>query len=107
MSISVALLIGGIIGAVDGGGIFFARDEPFKTEIFAAAILKGILVALLTGLSLARSSAWWQGALYGLLYGFAFALVIFLAKGRLQIEGRSVRCALRRITWDRDRFVAC
>jgi hypothetical protein len=81
MSISVALLIGGVIGAVDGGGIFFARDEPFKTEIFAAAILKGILVALLTGLSLTNSSTWWQGALYGLLYGFAFALVIFLAKG--------------------------
>jgi hypothetical protein len=43
--------------------------------------LKGILVALITGLSLASSSVWWQGALYELAYGFAFALVIFLAKG--------------------------
>jgi hypothetical protein len=49
-------------------------------EIFAA-ILKGILVALLAGLSLRSSNTWWQGALYGLLYGFAFAPVIFLAKG--------------------------
>jgi hypothetical protein len=74
----------GVIGAVDGVGIFFARDEPFKTEIFIAAILKGILVALLTALSLMRSSACWQGALYGSHYGFVFALVIFLAKGGLK-----------------------
>jgi hypothetical protein len=81
MNLTVVLIIGGAIGALDGVGIFFAPDEPFKTEIFVAAILKGILVALLTALSLMRGSAWWQGALYGLLYGFAFALVIFLAKG--------------------------
>jgi hypothetical protein len=81
MSVSVALVIGAVIGVLDGVGIFFAPDEPFKGEIFVAAILKGILVAVLTGLSLTNSSTWWQGALYGLLYGFAFALVIFLAKG--------------------------
>jgi hypothetical protein len=81
MNITAVLIIGGIIGALDGVGIFFAKDEPFKVEIFGAAILKGILVALLTGFSLTRSSRWWQGALFGLLYGFAFALVIFLAKG--------------------------
>jgi tetrahydromethanopterin S-methyltransferase subunit E len=81
MNVTVVLIIGGVIGALDGVGIFFAREEAFKIEIFVAAILKGILVALLTGLSLTSSSAWWQGALCGLLYGFAFALVIFLAKG--------------------------
>jgi hypothetical protein len=72
-----ALVIGGVMGALDGAGIFFARDEPFKIEIFVAAILKGILVALSTGFYLTSSSAWWQGALYGLLYGLALALVIF------------------------------
>jgi len=77
----VVLVIGGVIGALDGVGIFFAPGEPFKTEIFFAAILKGILVSLLTGMSLTSRSAWWQGAGYGLLYGFSFALVIFLAKG--------------------------
>ena len=81
MSVVVVLVIGGVIGALDGVGIFFAPGERFKTEIFLAAILKGILVSLLIGLSLTNDSAWWRGAGYGLLYGFAFALVIFLAKG--------------------------
>jgi hypothetical protein len=82
MSVSIVLVIGAVIGALDGVGIFFAPDEPFKIEIFVSrTILKEILVALLTGLSLTSSSAWWQGALYGLLYGVAFALVIFLTKG--------------------------
>ncbi|PYK38409.1 MAG: hypothetical protein DME60_11245 [Verrucomicrobia bacterium] len=81
MNVVVVVVIGGIIGALDGVGIFFAPGEPFKTQIFFAAILKGILVSILTGLSLTSRSAWWQGAGYGLLYGFSFALVIFLAKG--------------------------
>jgi hypothetical protein len=81
MSVVIVLVIGGVIGALDGVGIFFAPGEPFKTEIFLAAILKGILVSLLIGLSLTNDSAWWRGAGYGLLYGVAFALVIFLAKG--------------------------
>src|SRR5437879_5333672 len=52
-----------------------------KFEIMLAATLKGILVSLLTALSLGGRSSWWQGAGYGLLYGFSFGLVIFLAKG--------------------------
>src|SRR5439155_25088376 len=81
MNVIVVVVIGGIIGAVDGVGIFFAPGEPFKAEIVFAAILKGILVSFLTGMSLTSHSASWQGAGYGLLYGLAFALVIFLAKG--------------------------
>jgi hypothetical protein len=81
MNVIVVVVIGAVIGALDGVGIFLAPGEPFKTEIFLAAILKGILVSLLTGMSLTSRSAWWHGAGYGLLYGFAFALVIFLAKG--------------------------
>jgi len=82
MSVSIVLMIGAVIGALDGVGIFFAPDEPFKIEIFVSrTIFKGILVALLMGLSLTSSSAWWQDALYGLLYGVAFALVISLTKG--------------------------
>jgi hypothetical protein len=35
----------------------------------------------LTALSLGGSGPWWHGAGYGMLYGFSFGLVIFLAKG--------------------------
>ena len=63
----------------DGIGIF--SRGPYKLEIFFAASLKAMLVSLITGLSLKRDSRWWRGAGYGSLYGFAFALVVFLAKG--------------------------
>lgn len=81
MNIIIVVLIGAIIGALDGVGIFFEPREPYKIEILLAATLKGVLVSLLTALSLGGRSSWWQGAGYGLLYGFSFALVIFLAKG--------------------------
>ena len=81
MNVVLVLVIGAVVGALDGVGIFFAPAERYKSEIFLAAILKGILVSVVTGLSLSNRSTWWQGAGYGLLYGFSFALVIFLAKG--------------------------
>lgn len=80
----VVLLIGAAIGALDGVGIFFAPGEPYKLEIFFAAILKGILVSIITGLSLKQRDSWLRGAGFGALYGFAFALVVFLAKGGLK-----------------------
>jgi hypothetical protein len=81
MNIPFILIIGAILGALDGAGIFFEPREPYKVEILVAATLKGVLVSLLTGFSSTACSAWWQAAGYGLLYGFTFALVIFLAKG--------------------------
>ena len=81
MNVIIVVLIGAIMGALDGVGIFFEPREPYKIEILLAATLKGILVSLLTALSLGGRSPWWHGAGYGLLYGFSFALVIFLAKG--------------------------
>jgi len=60
---------------------FFEPKEPYKIEILLAATLKGILISLLTALSLGGRSPWWHGAGYGMLYGFSFGLVIFLAKG--------------------------
>jgi len=80
VSIIVVLMIGAVVGALDGVGIFFA-GEPYKIEIFLAAILKGVLVSLLTGLSLREQKPWWHGLGYGLVYGLASALVVFLAKG--------------------------
>jgi hypothetical protein len=81
MNIIIVVLIGAVMGALDGVGIFFEPSEPYKIEILLAATLKGVLVSLLTALSLGGRSPWWHGAGYGLLYGFSFALVIFLAKG--------------------------
>lgn len=81
MNVVVVLLIGAVMGALGGVGIFFEPREPYKVEIFIASTLKGILISLLTALSLGRSAPWWHGAGYGTLYGFSFGLVIFLAKG--------------------------
>ncbi len=81
MNISLVLGIGAVVGALEGVTIFFAPEEPYKLEIFLAATLKGLFVSLLTGLSLTTQSLWWQGLSYGLLYGLALALIVFLAKG--------------------------
>ncbi|MFL6590430.1 MAG: hypothetical protein ACJ8M4_09680 [Chthoniobacterales bacterium] len=75
------LVVGAVIGALDGVGIFFAPGERYKWEILFAAILKGILVSLITGYALVPRRSWQRGAGFGMLYGFGFALVVFLAKG--------------------------
>ena len=81
MNILVVLFIGALMGFSNGVGIFFEPREPYKVEILLAATLKGILISLLTALSLGAGSSWLRGAGFGMLYGFAFGLVIFLAKG--------------------------
>lgn len=81
MNFGLVILIGGVAGALDGVGIFFEPREPYKIEILLAAILKGILVSVTTALSLNSQSSGLRAAGLGLLYGFLFALVIFLAKG--------------------------
>ena len=78
---TIVVLIGAVMGALGGVGIFFEPREPYKIEILLTATLKGILISLLTALSLGGRSPWWHGAGYGMLYGFSFGLVIFLAKG--------------------------
>ena len=84
MKFLTVLLIGAALGAIDGGGVFFAPGEPYPTEIFAAAILKGMLVALMIAFSLRERRSLISGAGFGLLYGIAFALVVFLAKGGMR-----------------------
>jgi hypothetical protein len=81
MNILFVLIIGALIGGLNGVGIFFEPREPYKVEILLAAILKGILISLLTAFSLGVVSSWLRGAGFGMLCGFAFGLVIFLAKG--------------------------
>lgn len=81
MNIGVVIVIGFIAGFLDGVGILFEPKEPYKIEILIAAMLKGVLVSVTTALSLSAQNTWIQAAGLGLIYGFAFALVIFLAKG--------------------------
>jgi hypothetical protein len=81
MNILFVLIIGALMGGLNGAGIFFEPREPYKVEILLAAILKGILISLLTAFSLGAGSSWLRGAGFGMLYGFAFGFVIFLAKG--------------------------
>ena len=81
MNFLVVAAIGAVLGAVDGVGIFFEPKEPYQWQILFAATLKGVLVALLTGFSLAATTRWWSAMVTGALYGLAFSLVIYLAKG--------------------------
>ncbi len=81
MNLFVAVLIGAVLGALDGVGIFFEPKEPYKWQILFAATLKGVLVSLLTGFSLSATTRWWSAMVTGALYGLAFALVVYLAKG--------------------------
>ena len=81
MNFLTVVLIGVALGALDGVGIFFEPKEPYKWQILCAATLKGVLVALLTGFSLTATTRWWSAMAFGGLYGLAFSLVIYLAKG--------------------------
>src|ERR1700731_3100708 len=81
MNILVVLFIGAFMGFFDGVGIFFEPREPYKVEILLAATLKGIVISFVAAFSLGPGCSWLRGAGFGMLYGFAFGLVIFLAKG--------------------------
>jgi len=81
MNFFIVILIGVVLGALEGVGIFFEPREPYKWQILGAATMKGALVALVTGLSLAPGTRWWSAMAIGVLYGLAFSLVIYLAKG--------------------------
>jgi hypothetical protein len=81
MNLVALVTIGGVLGAIDGAGIFFEPKEPYKWQILGAATLKGVLVALLVGSALSATTRWWSAMGIGALYGLAFSLVVYLAKG--------------------------
>jgi len=81
MSVPIVILIGAVLGALGGAGIFFEPREPYKWQILCAATLKGVLIALLTGFSITAKTQWWLAIAIGALYGLAFGLVIYFAKG--------------------------
>ena len=81
MSLPIVIMIGAVLGALGGASIFFEPREPYKWQILCAATLKGVLIALLTGFSITGITQWWLAMAIGALYGLAFGLVIYLAKG--------------------------
>jgi hypothetical protein len=83
MSVLATLTIGAGVHALLGAGIFWAKEEPYKVQIFIATILKGLFAALLIAFSVQEleSATMWAGAMFGLFYGLAFGVVVFLAKG--------------------------
>jgi hypothetical protein len=44
MNFLTVIVIGAVLGALDGVGIFFAPEEPYKWQILIAASLRGALV---------------------------------------------------------------
>ena len=78
------IVIGAVIGALDGVGIFFAPGEPYPLEILIAAILNGALLAVMIAFSLRPGGTRLRAVGVGIGYGVLFALVVFLAKGGLR-----------------------
>lgn len=81
MSIPIVVILGAALGLLGTAGIYFEPREPYKHQIVAAGTLRGVLVGLLTGLSMSPASGWMVGLGLGALYGLSFGLVIYLAKG--------------------------
>jgi hypothetical protein len=81
MNLVLVLVISAAVGIVGVAGIFFVPEEPYKKQIFVASTLKNMLVGLMVALTLNAESAWWQGVVFGMVYGLLQGLVVFLAKG--------------------------
>jgi hypothetical protein len=81
MNLTVVISSGLIIGLLLGAGVYFEPSEPYKLEVTIASTIRSTLVALLTAFSLSPLSSWYAGIGFGVLYGAATGLVVFLAKG--------------------------
>lgn len=77
----LGIFTGVLIAAVLGVGIFFQPDEPLKTSIFLATMLKGGLMGLMIAALLRRRDGWRKTLLAGAAVGALWGLVIALAKG--------------------------
>ncbi len=84
MRLGVVFLVSLVVGFPGGVPNLFVPEEPYRYQILVASTLKGVLMGLLTGLSLNAQSPWWHGVGLGAVYGLAFGLVVFLAKGGLK-----------------------
>ena len=81
MHLAIALLIGAIIGALNGISIFFVKEEPYKIEVFLATTLRNAMVGQLIYYALDINDQWWYSLLLGGSFGLVLGLVVFLATG--------------------------
>jgi hypothetical protein len=86
VNVSLVVGIGAVLGLLGAIGIYFDPRVPSKHFIAAAGILRGVLVALITGLSMSSQSGWLVGIGLGTLYGTLFGTMICLAKGAAAIQ---------------------
>jgi hypothetical protein len=81
MNTPLVIGIGAVVGLLEGSGINFDPRIPGRRFTVAAGILRGTLVALISGLSMYVHSGWVVGSGFGMLYGALFATMICLSKG--------------------------
>ena len=83
-AVITSLLIGALIGAVNGTSIFFDKEERHKLSVFLATIARNAFVGILTYYSLTAQTKWWNAMMSGILYGSLLGFVVLLAKGGLK-----------------------
>ena len=82
----ILLFIGLGTGILDGGGIYWAKKEPYRFEILLAALIKSCLVAVMISLILTPYDKIWEAVMIGGVLGTLFAVVVFLAKGGFKTD---------------------
>jgi hypothetical protein len=90
MSLPIVILIGAVLGGLSGAGIFFEPREPYKWQIVCAATLKGVLIALLTGFSVAATTRWWSAMAIGRVLWIRLRSRHLPRQGRSQIGRRAI-----------------
>jgi hypothetical protein len=81
MNTPLVIGIGAVTGLLGESGINFDPRTPGKRFTVAAGILRGALVAVMSGLSMYVHSGWVVGSGFGMLYGALFGLMICLSRG--------------------------
>ena len=74
-------LVGVLLAAVLGWGIFFVPEEPLKLQVYLATILQGGLIGLLVGAVFDKSTAWMSTLIGSAVLAGLMGLTISLAKG--------------------------
>jgi hypothetical protein len=86
MNTPLVIGIGAVLGLLGASGIYFDPRVPGKRFIVAAGTLRGMLVAIITGLSMTVHSGWVAGSGFGLLYGALFGVMLCLSKGSAALQ---------------------